>query len=172
MDGPRLPPGITIRAIGPGDVEPLERFYAALSPDSLDARFHGGTRGIEDRTARTFCGPDHVHREGLVAVVHHRHRELIVGHLCLEPIGGQDVEMAVAVADAWQHHGIGLALLSAALEWARVHGFGRVRGAIRWSNPAILGLVRACGRPVAIVTDAEGDTEAVIDVPPVLSEAA
>jgi hypothetical protein len=65
-----LPAGISIRAIGADDVLPLERFYAALSPDALDARFHGGTRGIEDRAARMFCGPDHVHREGLVAVKH------------------------------------------------------------------------------------------------------
>jgi len=153
-----------IRAIRPADVVPLERFYAELSPDSRDARFHGGARGIEDRAARTFCGPDHVHREGLVAVERQGRRERIVGHLCLEPLGSQDVEMAVAVADAWQHHGIGLALLSAALEWARLHGFRRVHGTIRWSNPAILGLVRACGRTVRIVTTAEGDTEAVIDV--------
>ena len=164
MDDPRIPRGISIRAIRPDDVVPLERFYAGLSRDSLDARFHGGARGIDDRVAMTFCGLDHVHREGLVAVVGHRRRELIVGHLCLEPIDGEDVEMAVAVADAWQHHGIGLALLSAALEWARLHGFRRVHGTIRWSNPAILGLVRACGRTVMIVTTAEGDTEAVIDI--------
>ena len=153
-----------IRAIRPGDVVPLERFYAALSPDSRDARFHGAARGIEDRAARTFCGPDHVHREGLVAVERHARRERIVGHLCLEPIGPADVEMAIAVADAWQHHGIGHALLAAAIDWAGTHGFARVRGTIRWSNPAILGLVRASGRPVAIVNDPEGDTEAVIDI--------
>jgi acetyltransferase len=153
-----------IRAIRPADVVPLERFYAELSPDSRDARFHGGARGIEDRAARTFCGPDHVHREGLVAVERQGRRERIVGHLCLEPLGSQDVEMAVAVADAWQHHGIGHALLVAAIDWACTHGFARVRGSIRWSNPAILGLVRACGRSVRIVTTAEGDTEAVIDV--------
>jgi acetyltransferase len=153
-----------IRAIRPADVVPLERFYAELSPDSRDARFHGGARGIEDRAARTFCGPDHVHREGLVAVERQGRRERIVGHLCLEPLRSQDVEMAVAVADAWQHHGIGHALLVAAIDWACTHGFARVRGSIRWSNPAILGLVRACGRSVRIVTTAEGDTEAVIDV--------
>ena len=164
MDPARLPPRVTIRAIRPADVVPLERFYAELSPDSRDARFHGGARGIEDRAARTFCGPDHVHREGLVAVERQGRRERIVGHLCLEPLGSQDVEMAVAVADAWQHHGIGHALLVAAIDWACTHGFARVRGSIRWSNPAILGLVRACGRSVRIVTTAEGDTEAVIDV--------
>ena len=34
---------------------------------------------------------------------------IIVGHLCLEPSGAQEVEMAVAVADAWQRHGSGAA---------------------------------------------------------------
>lgn len=173
MDTQRLPAGITIRAIRADDVLPLERFYGSLSRDALDARFHGGTRGIEDRAAKTFCGPDHVHREGLVAVEHQAHRgERIVGHLCLEPTAAHDVEMAIAVADAWQHHGIGRALLAAAIDWARSHGFATVRGAIRWSNPAILGLVRTCGRPVTIVTDAEGETEAVIDIRPQLPAAA
>ena len=164
MDRARLPRGITIRAIGADDVLPLERFYASLSRDALEARFHGGTRGIGDRVARTFCGPDHIHREGLVAMTRSEGRDVIVGHICLEPVSADEVEMAVAVADAWQHHGIGRALLAAAIDWARGHGFARVSGAIRWSNPAILGLVRACGRPVRIVADAEGDTQAVIDI--------
>jgi acetyltransferase len=173
MSRAALPAGITIRAIGADDVLPLERFYAALSPDALDARFHGGTRGIEDRAARMFCGPDHVHREGLVAVKHRaRGAETIVGHLCLEPTAGDDVEMAIAVADAWQHHGIGRALLTAAIDWAGERGFARVHGVIRWSNPAILGLIRSCGRPVTVMTDSEGDTEAVIDIGPPLSAAA
>ena len=63
-----LPLGIAIRAIRADDLIPLERFYAGLSHDSTDARFHGATHGIADDTARSFCGPDHVHREGLVAV--------------------------------------------------------------------------------------------------------
>lgn len=173
MDARGLPPGISIRAIGPDDVVPLERFYAALSRDSLDARFHGGARGIEDRIARTLCGPDHLHREGLVAVKRQpRGGEIIVGHLCLEPTSADEVEMAIAVADGYQHHGIGRQLLTAAIEWARSHGFTLVRGAIRWSNPAILGLVRTCGLPLRIVTDTEGDTEAVIDIRPQLPTAA
>ena len=173
MDARRLPPGISIRAIGPDDVMRLERFYGTLSRDSLDARFHGGTRGIEDRAARTFCGPDHLHREGLVAVKRGAHGgETIVGHLCLEPMGGDEVEMAIAVADGYQHHGIGRELLAASIEWARSHVFTLVRGAIRWSNPAILGLVRTCGLPIRIVTDAEGDTGVVIDIRPQLRTAA
>ena len=56
-----------IRPIAPGDREELARFYADLSLDSLEARFHGASRGIGDGMARFFCGPDHEHREGLVA---------------------------------------------------------------------------------------------------------
>ena len=64
-----LPEGLVIRSIEPGDAARLETFYASLSMDSLDARFHGATRGITDAAARIFCGPDHDHREGLVATL-------------------------------------------------------------------------------------------------------
>jgi GNAT superfamily N-acetyltransferase len=161
-----LPSSIRIRPIRRRDFVALELFYAGLSLDSLDARFHGATRGIGDQSARSFCGPDHRHREGLVAVERmHTGREVIVGHLCLEPIDGtSDLEMAVAVADTWQHRGIGRALLAAAIEWASAHGVARLRAAIRWSNPAIIGLLRSVERPMTFANDGEGDLEAVIEV--------
>lgn len=159
-----MPAGINIRVIGADDLVVLERFYDALSPDSIDARFHGAMHGIADPIARTFCGPDHVHREGLLAVTRRPDgAEVVVGHLCLEPTPEGDVEMAVAVGDAWQHHGIGHALLEAGVDWARSHGFGRVRATIRWSNPAIMGLLRSIGRPVSVRSE-DGGLEAVIDI--------
>jgi GNAT superfamily N-acetyltransferase len=159
-----LPAGITIRAIRATDLLALERFYEALSIDSIDARFHGAMHGIPEPAARSFCRPDHVHREGLVAVLRQGRDDVVVGHLCLEPAGDRTVEMAVAVADAWQHHGIGRALLDGGLEWARTRGFDRVRAAIRWSNPAIVGLLRSVGRPVRMTAMPDGDLEAVIDL--------
>jgi GNAT superfamily N-acetyltransferase len=169
MDTDRmLPAGVTIRAIGRADVVDLERFYAGLSDDARNARFHGATRGIEDAVARAFCGPDHAHREGLVAVIAGGGlapaRDLIIGHLCLEPGLPGEVEMAVAVADAWQHHGIGRALLAAAIAWARANRIERLRAEIRWSNPAILRLLRSAGRPLALAATDEGDLEARLDV--------
>jgi acetyltransferase len=165
MDVPRLPAGVTIRKIHADDVSALERFYEGLSPDSTDARFHGAMHGIADRTARSFCGPDHVHREGLVAVARDAGgAEILVGHLCLEPTPDGDLEMAVAVADAWQHHGIGRALLVSAIDWARAHRFGCVQAAIRWSNPAIMSLLRSVDRPIVIRSDAGGELDAVIDL--------
>jgi GNAT superfamily N-acetyltransferase len=72
--------------------------------------------------------------------------------------------LAVAVADAWQRHGIGRALLASALDWAAAHGVDRVRARIRWSNPAIAGLLRTVERPLTMVATDDGDLEAVIEV--------
>ena len=159
-----LPEGLVIRSIEPGDAARLEMFYASLSIDSLDARFHGATRGISGAAARTFCGPDHDHREGLVAVMPRPEGDLIIGHLCLEPMGEGDVEMAIAVADAWQHRGVGRALLSAAIDWAARHGIPRLRADVLWSNPAIVGLLRSARVPLSLVTTPEGDLEAVLTI--------
>lgn len=171
-----LPNELTIRAIRPSDVVDLERFYAGLSDDARNARFHGATRGIEDAAARSFCGPDHAHREGIVAIVSDAvpghasavrsdaSSERIIGHLCLEPGEAGEVEMAVAVADAWQHRGVGRALLSAAIAWAEANRIERLRAEIRWSNPAILRLLRSAARPLTLAATDDGDLEARLDV--------
>ncbi len=161
----RLPADITIRAIAPADRAGLRRFYGELSRDSLNARFHGATRGIADPVARFFCGPDHEHREGLVAeIARTEGGPRIVGHLCLEPLADGEVEMAIAVADAWQGQGIGRALLATSIAWARLHGVTRLRASMLWSNAAILGLLRSVGRPLTVRASDDGDLEAVIDV--------
>lgn len=158
-------PAFRIRAITPDDATALAAFYAGLSQDSLEGRFHGAARGIGEATARFFCGPDHEHREGLVAeAVGAEGDTTIVGHLCLEPEDPHDVEMAVAVADAWQHHGIGRALLMEGIHWARGHGVDRMVASMRCGNASILGLVRAVGLPVIWVPSEAGVIDAVMDL--------
>ncbi len=161
-----LPATITIRPIGPDDRAALGRFYESLSPDSLNHRFHGGCHGIGDRAAGLFCGPDHEHREGLVAVVdtHGTSAPRIIGHLCLEPSEPGELEMAIAVADDFQRQGIGRALLAASVVWARGHGIAHLRASMRCGNGAIISLVRSAGAPVTWRTPPGGGLEAVLDV--------
>jgi acetyltransferase len=143
------PDTVRIRPIASDDGERLTRFYAGLSADSLEARFMGATPGIAEATSRFFCGPDHEHREGLVAeTVDGSGTRKIVGHLCLEPSANRRVEMALAVSDRWQRCGIGRALLDAAIAWAGARGIRGMDASLRWSNVAILGLVRSTGLPV------------------------
>ena len=156
---------IRTRPIHDADRDALSAFYAALSPDSLEARFHGAASGIGGGAARYLCGPDHDHREGFVAeVTNDDGRPAIIGHVCIEPIQAGEAEMAIAVADAWQRHGIGRRLLAEAIVWSRVHGLVRLVASVRLGNSAMLGLVRSLDRSVTIGDCDGGVIDALIDL--------
>src|SRR4051795_210307 len=125
MDGAQTASAITIRPIRPDDAPALERFYEALSDESRRRRFFACTRGLSHPPATQFCCPDHVHREGFVAVAGLGDASRIVGHVCLEPARDGTAEIAIAVADELQGRGIGGALLDAAVAWALEAGIDR-----------------------------------------------
>ena len=78
---------------------------------------------IPDATATFFCGPDHEHREGIVAECLDASGDpVIIGHVCIEPISDDVAEIAIAVTDAWQGHGVGRAMLACAISWAQAMG--------------------------------------------------
>ncbi len=156
---------VRIRPIRSDDRDELCAFYERLSPESQFLRFHAVSRGIGDDAASLLCGPDHEHREGLVA----EHVDAapggprIIGHMCLEPADAE-VEMAVAVADEWQGHGIGKALLIGAVDWARSHGIRYLQASALSTNSALLGLIASIGCPVRESSPWAGVVVATIDV--------
>jgi acetyltransferase len=168
------PRGITIRPIGPADHDALAAFYGELSDESLWSRFHGVAHGISDGAATAFCGPDHEHREGFVAVLRGRRGKspVIVGHLCLEPAGVDEAELAVAVADRWQGRGVGRALLHTAIVWARHHGIARLQASMLTTNSAILGLLRSARLPTRLSKPRAGVVTATMELSPALCTAA
>ena len=157
---------VRIRPIRSDDRDALSAFYAALSPESRFARFHAVTRGIGEDAVGLLCGPDHEHGEGFVAepLDVEPGGARIIGHLCLDPAAGPAIEMAVAVADVWQGHGIGRALLHAAVDWARTHGISRLQASALSTNSAVLGLIASVGRPVRESAPSAGVVVATIDV--------
>jgi GNAT superfamily N-acetyltransferase len=162
-----------IRAICPGDRDGLVRFYAGLSPESRASRFHGAAGEFGAPAAAYFCGPDHRHREGLVAeTIGESASPEIIGHLCLEPTGTGAAEMAIAVADAWQQHGVGRALLTGAGGWARAHRIRTLTASMLWGNAAILALVRSMGWPVVLGSGDIGTVEARVELGGTLPHAA
>ena len=154
-----------MRSITPGDQASLTAFYAGLSPDSRVARFHGTAPRIPDATATFFCGPDHQHREGIVAECLDASGDpVIIGHVCIEPINGDVAEIAIAVADAWHGRGVGRAMLARAITWARAHGIARLAASILFGNTAMLGLLRSVGYPITYGASAGGTIDAYLDV--------
>lgn len=155
-------PGPFIRRVRPSDQEPLQSFYARLSPESRRARFLGFAPGLDIRLARTFCTPDHMHGEGFVAVAGApgANGEEIVGHLCLEPAGRDSIEVALAVADGQQGRGIGRALFEAAITWAQSQRLRTIVASAFADNSRVLRLLSSSPYP-ARVSYAEGG---IVDV--------
>ncbi|HEY7131924.1 MAG TPA: GNAT family N-acetyltransferase [Candidatus Limnocylindrales bacterium] len=161
-----------IRPIAAADRDRLRAFYAGLSEDSRESRFHGATTGISDRAAVAFCEPDHDHREGFVVEALDGGHPPVIGHLCLEPVNETDVEVAVAVADAYQGRGLGHALLVAAIDWARSHDYRRVVATVRPTNGPMFGLLRSTGLPVDLRPADADEVEATLELAVTLPRAA
>ncbi|HET9614733.1 MAG TPA: GNAT family N-acetyltransferase [Candidatus Limnocylindrales bacterium] len=163
---------VTIRPIRPDDAPALERFYERLSDDSRHLRFFAVTRGLSHAQSASFCSTDHDHRDGFVATIagvgdngvdrvgagaepagsgdrgEAENGETIVGHVCLEPIAPGRAEVAIAVADALQGHGIGRRLMVAAFDWARWAGVDALVATTLAENVGIRRLMASLGVPL------------------------
>jgi len=157
---------VHIRAIRATDAPELLRFYAGLSPDSRRTRFLSVSGAVSPAQSISFCTTDHDHEEGFVAVVHGGPFDSprIVGHLCLEPDGSDAAEVAIAVADEFQHRGIGRRLMAAGAAWARREHVRRFIATMFAGNAPINRLLIGLGLPTRVRYTAAGVTKITIDL--------
>jgi len=157
---------VRVRAIRPTDAPELQRFYAGLSPESRRTRFLYINAGLSQAQSASFCTTDHDHQEGFVAVVHNGpvDQERIVGHLCLEPDREEAAEVAIAVADEFQHRGIGRRLILAGLAWARDKHVARLTATMSADNGPIHRLLVGLGLPTQVRYAGAGVSDITIDL--------
>ena len=155
---------VRVRRIRTTDAPAIERFYADLSAESRRTRFFAVGAGLSHRQSVSFCTPDHDHREGFVAVASQAAPgvERMVGHLCLEPAGPGVAEVAIAVADGSQHHGIGRRLMEAGIEWARAEGYTRLTATTFAGNAPIHRLLAGLGLPAHAQPGPDSGTEDIV----------
>lgn len=91
-------------------------------------------------------------------------QERIVGHLCVEPDGADTAEVAIAVADEFQHRGIGRRLLAAGAAWARRERIARFTATMLASNAPIHRLLIGLGAPTRLKYVGGGVAEITIDL--------
>ena len=159
---------VRVRAIRSTDSAALKQFYCGLSNESRRARFLHASAGPTPTQCTIFCKTDHDHREGFVAVVdaYRGDHEQIVGHLCLEPDRSGAAEVAIAVAEGFQHQGIGGRLLTDGIAWARRERIAQLTATMFAGNTAIHRLLIGSGLPTRERYVGAGVTEITIDLDP------
>lgn len=141
---------LLIRPIRPEDEPAMARFHEGLSPETVHARYFSylklAERTAHDRLARV-CFIDY---NRVMAIVAERHAadgtaEIVgVGRLIRLP-GRAEGEFALLVADAWQRHGLGTALLGDLVAIGRREGLRRIVGDILESNTGMLRVSQRLG---------------------------
>jgi RimJ/RimL family protein N-acetyltransferase len=137
---------VTIRPIRRDDVPRTAAFIDGLSSDSKHALFLGGITRLSDAALQRLCASEDARDMAYVATVPEAGGERQIG-VCR--YAGADspegAEISVAVADDWQHQGLGRLLLGRLIEYARKHGVRRLYSMDAASNHAMRRLARDVG---------------------------
>jgi RimJ/RimL family protein N-acetyltransferase len=137
---------VLIRPIRPEDVDRNSAFLDELSPPSKHFLFLGGISRLSDEQLRRLCDPDHAHDMAYVALAIDGAEQRQVG-VCR--YAGADsahgAEISVAVADDWQHQGLGKLLLRHLIDYARTHGVTRLYSMDSMTNTRMRALARKIG---------------------------
>jgi len=137
---------VTIRPIGRDDGARTAAFIDALSTTSKHALFLGGISRLSDVALRRLCDPRDARDMAYVATTATAGGERQIG-ICR--YAGADApegaEISVAVADDWQHQGLGKLLLRRLIDYARTHGVRRLYSIDAASNQPMRRLARDVG---------------------------
>jgi GNAT superfamily N-acetyltransferase len=130
---------VLVRAIRPDDKDLLLRHFQGLSPRSVYYRFFGLKRSIGDDDLRHLTELDFVNHVGLAATMECDGDESFIGvgrYIRSESL--PCAEVAFAVLDAYQGHGIGTLLLKHLAKIAQINGIRRFTADVMSSNQQML----------------------------------
>lgn len=137
---------VLIRPIRPSDRQIEMEFVQKLSNESRYFRFMGALRELSDAMLSRFTQIDYDREMALIAISCENDQETEVGVVrYVVNSDGTSCEFAIAIADAWQHRGLGSALMSGLIDAARTRGLQVMEGIVMSSNHKMLGLMTALG---------------------------
>ena len=128
--------GIKVRPLRGGETEVVQAVFDRLGPRSRLLRFGG---------AKNVLLPSDLELLSRVDATHH----VLVAYIDREPVGiarlvrdGNVAEVAYAVVDEWQGHGVGTVLVDRLAADARAAGIERFTAEVRPDNAPSLALAR------------------------------
>jgi GNAT superfamily N-acetyltransferase len=138
--GPAVAAPAVIRPADPADATALRHFFAGLSKQSRYLRFFGPISTPNPPLLYLLAGgPSHV--DAVVATA----GGVIIGHAMaadqVGPDGERRTDIGVVVADAWQGHGLGVALIRTLIARAQARGVAMVVMDVLHDNHRALGMI-------------------------------
>jgi N-acetylglutamate synthase-like GNAT family acetyltransferase len=137
---------VTIRPIRLTDIAMEAEFIRRLSPETKHFRFLAGVRELPAEELNRFCDVDMKHSMAFVATVRQNGREVEVGVSRYAPNSHSDVrEVAVTVADKWQHKGLSASLMNQLIQTARMQGIKQLYSVNLDNDTAMSALAKELG---------------------------
>jgi GNAT superfamily N-acetyltransferase len=136
---------LPVRAILPGDVSALQRFFSRCSERSIHLRFSGSIKELTDEQGEYFAHIDGVDRFALVALDPDEPDE-VIAVVRFDRVPGSDrAEYAALVEDRWQGHGLGIGLTQQLIDTARDKGVCHFYALVTRGNASMMRLLRSLG---------------------------
>ena len=152
---------VTIRPVVAADADALIAMHERHSPRTVRRRFFSSMPHLPIEQARRFADVDQVSRVALVAQAPSGELVAVARYDCLPPGPGSAgaaaavvAEVAVVVTDDYQHHGLGVALLTRLVAVARHRGVDQFTADVLMDNRPMLATFRDAG--LTYQTHAEG----------------
>lgn len=157
-------PPIVIRAIRPEDKQALRDGTDRLSELSRYRRFLSPHRSLTAAELTYFTEVDHHDHEALVAIDPATAVGIGVARYIRSRVHPDSAELAVAVADDWQQHGVGTRLTEALADRARHEGIKRFTALMFADNTPMLHLIKSLGVVHDMSVD-QGIVELTVELP-------
>ena len=136
----------TIRPMQSSDTGMEAEFVSNLSNETKHYRFLGGVKELSATELRRLCNIDGQHSMAFVATVQKSGHEVQIGVSRYAEGTDKNVrEMAVTVADEWQHKGLGQRLAAQLIEYAKNHGVTKLYSVDLADNTAMRHLANDLG---------------------------
>jgi acetyltransferase len=134
---------VTIRPMSPADAELEAVFVKELPLESKHNRFFEGINELSAAMLKKLCDIDGKHVMAFVATITEKNEEKQIG-VSRYAVGDNEKvgEIAVTVADDWQHQGIGRLLMKPLIEYARNNGIKQLYSLDLASNVAMQHLAK------------------------------
>ena len=145
---------ISIRPMRPEDLDIETEFVDGWSAETRYNRLFSASRRTTPERLKQITRIDYTRDMALIATLMLEDREVQIGVArYVRREDGRTCEFALAVADAWQHRGIGRALMLNLIDYAAAAGIETMVGDVLASNAPMLHFMRAIGFTIESTPD-------------------